>query len=320
MSQDADYGKSGMGWAGGAYRPVGELAIPVTDMGFQLSDMCYDAVHVRNGKFFRLTDHLDRFDHSLNVRRYDRFEDSSGNLGPLTRVRVHEILNGCVARAGLKDSMITFLATRGTPAGARKDLRTATNRFMAWAVPYHGITTDEEMAGGCDLIIPETIRIPHAAVDPTVKNFGRLDFVRALYEAYDRGGDYALLLDTDGYLTEGRGWNIFVLKDGRLLSPDRGVLEGVTRKTVIEIAAKMNIEASLARITPDDIKSADEAFLSSTAGGVMPVRSVDGQSIGAGDAPGPVTQRMTDLYWALHDDPAYATPVDYAAGDAAAAE
>ena len=311
------YGKSGVGYADGEFCPVGELSIPVTDMGFQLSDMCYDAVHVWNGRFFRLDVHLDRFDKSLEIRRYANFDapDGPAGGGALSRERVAHVLHACVAKAGLQSSMITFLATRGTPSGARKDLRTAVNRFMVWAVPFHGIITDDEMETGCDLVIPETIRIPAEAVDPTVKNFGRLDFVRALYEAYDRGGDYALLLDTDGNLTEGRGWNIFVLKDGKLLSPDRGVLEGITRQTVIELAESMNLEAGLARISADDVRSADEAFMSSTAGGIMPVKSIDGNVLGSGGAPGPVTQRITEMYWALHDDPAYSTPVDYSLAD-----
>ncbi len=310
-TMDKGYGTAGVGYTDGNYMPVGDLSIPVTDMGFQLSDMCYDAVHVWNGRFFRLKDHLDRFEKSLEIRRYD--------LG-MTRDEMAEVLHACVAKAGLQASMVTFLATRGTPSGARKDLRTANNRCMVWAVPFHGIITEDEMQSGCDLIIPETIRIPAAAVDPTVKNFGRLDFVRALYEAYDRGGDYALLLDTDGYVTEGRGWNIFVLKDGKLMSPDRGVLEGITRQTVIELAAEMNVEAGLGRITAEEIKSADEAFLSSTAGGIMPVRAIDGQVLGAGDGPGPVTQRVTEMYWALHDDPAYSTPVNYDLATTDAAE
>jgi branched-chain amino acid aminotransferase len=209
----------------------------------------------------------------------------------------------------LADAFIMLIATRGTPEGANKDLRTCQNRLIAWATPYHAIVSDEELEQGCDIIVADTIRIPSGAVDPTVKNFGRLDFVGALFEAYERNADYAVLLDADGCITEGRGWNIFALRGGRLLSPESGVLEGITRKTVLELCAELNIEGRLARITAEELRGADEVFLSSTAGGVIPVKSIDGKAVGDG-APGPVTQRLTELYWKLHEDPELSTPVN----------
>lgn len=301
------YGAAGIGYMDGAYMPVSEMRMPVTDMGFQLGDMCYDAVHVRKGRFFRLEDHLDRWDRSIEERRYT-------SLG-YDRQQVTEVLHGCVARAGLRDSMITFVATRGSPTTAHKDLRTCTNRFMVWALPYHAVIAAEEVEKGCDIVVADTIRIPPESVNPTVKNFGRLDFVRALFEAYDREARYAVLLDRENYVTEGRGWNIFVLRDGVLLTPDRGVLEGITRRTVLELAAKLNIESRAAKVPAQTLRAADEVFISSTAGGIMPVRAIDGDPVGDG-TPGPVTTRIKDLYWAMHEDPTFSTPVRYELADA----
>ena len=119
-----------------------------------------------------------------------------------------------------------------------------------------------------------------------------------------------VLLDREDNVTEGRGWNIFVLRDGVLMSPDRGVLEGITRKTVLELAAKMNIDCRLTKVPVDDMRKADEVFISSTAGGIMPVRSIDKVAVGDG-APGPVTMRLREMYWKLHEDPAYSTSVRY---------
>jgi branched-chain amino acid aminotransferase len=212
--------------------------------------------------------------------------------------------------------MITFVATRGSPATAHKDLRTCKNRFMVWAVPYYQVFSEAEASGGSDIIVAKTIRIPPEAVDPTIKNFGRLDFVRALFEAYDREAKYALLLDQEDNVTEGRGWNIFVLRDGMLMSPDRGVLEGITRKTVVELAARMNIDCRLTKVPVADMRKADEVFISSTAGGIMPVRSIDKVAVGDG-APGPVTMRLREMYWKLHEDPVYSTPVRYELAPAA---
>lgn len=307
MRDENEYGGSGIGFMDGDYLPVSEMRIPVTDMGFQLADMCYDAVHVRNGRFFRLNDHLDRWERSIVERRYE-------TLG-YDRDQVADVLHRCVAEAGLRDSMITFVATRGSPVSAHKDLRTCKNRFMVWALPYYAAIESDEVETGCDIVVAETVRIPLGSVDPTVKNFGRLDFVRALFEAYDRDARYSVLLDQDGYVTEGRGWNIFMLRDGILLSPDRGVLEGITRQSVMELSAKLNIESRLAQIPVDTLKSAEEVFLTSTAGGVMPVRRIDHQLIGDG-SPGPVTTRLKQMYWDLHDDPAYTTEVRYDLADA----
>ncbi len=300
MADTTEYGADGVGFMDGEYMSFSELRIPVTDMGFQLADMCYDAVHVWKGRFFRLDDHLDRFMQGIEKRRYD-------TLGQ-DRDAIADICHGCVARLGLDDAFLMLIATRGTPMGPNKDLRTCKNRLIAWATPYHAIVSDTEMANGCDIVVADTIRIPPGAVDPTVKNFGRLDFVGALFEAYDRNADYAVLLDEDGGVTEGRGWNIFSLSGGVLTSPDSGVLEGITRKTVLELSDALNIQGRLARLPVEELRGADEVFMSSTAGGIMPVRAIDGQAVGDG-APGPVTLRLTDLYWKLHDDQAFTTPV-----------
>ena len=297
-----------MGYMDGAYLAVAEMRLPVTDMGFQLGDMCYDAIHVHNGCFFRLKDHLDRWEHSVAERRYT-------SLG-LNREQVGDILNGCVARAGLTEAMVTFVATRGSPSTAHKDLRTCTNRFMVWALPYYTVFSGPEADKGSDIVVAETVRIPPESVDPTIKNFGRLDFVRALFEAYDRDAKYAVLLDQDGNLTEGRGWNIFVLNGGALMSPDRGVLQGITRKTVVELTRTLNIDCRLTKVPVNALREADEVFITSTAGGIMPVRSVDKKLIGDG-LPGPVTMRIRDKYWKLHEDPDYSTPVRYDAAIAA---
>ncbi|MFQ5764752.1 MAG: aminotransferase class IV, partial [Rhodospirillales bacterium] len=264
---DHAYGADGVGYMDGEYMPFSELRIPVTDMGFQLADMCYDAVHVTDGRFFRLDDHLDRFQRFIDERGYE-------TLGH-DRDAITRVLHGCVARTGLRDAFLMLIATRGAPASAKKDLRTCRNRLMAWATAYHAVVSEDEMQLGCDIIIADTIRIPPEAVDPTLKNFGRLDFVRALFEAYEKGSNYALLLDEDGLVTEGRGWNIFALTQGRLVSPETGVLEGITRRTVVELSAKLNIDARLGPLHVDELRAADETFLTSTAGGIMPVRSID---------------------------------------------
>ena len=123
-----------------------ELRLPVSDMGFQLSDMCYDAIHVKDGRFFRLSDHMDRWERSLAERRYETLGYDCD--------AVTDVLHGCVARAGLKDSMVTVIATRGTPETGHKDLRTCKNRLIAWALPYCSVVTEDDAPESCTVERP----------------------------------------------------------------------------------------------------------------------------------------------------------------------
>ncbi|MBS35540.1 MAG: branched-chain amino acid transferase [Thiotrichales bacterium] len=293
---------SGVGFMDGRYRPRGELCLPITDLGFLLSDMAYDALHVRNGSFFRLQDHLDRFERSIARRRYTNF--------PHGRDEMCEILFECVRRSGLRDAMVMMVATRGDQVGYSKDLRLCKNRFMAWSSPYYGVVSNDEMTNGTSITVSGVQRIPPESVDPTVKNFARLDFCEALWDAYDKDCTHAVLVDDEGHLTEGRGWNLFVYRNGEIVTPQAGVLEGITRATVIELARRGNIDARLALIDENDLRSADEVFITSSAGGIIPVIRVDDIPVGDG-SPGPVTERLQDLYRAAHDDPRYATPIEY---------
>ena len=302
MNNPSAYGNEGCGYMDGEYLPMSEMSLPVTDLGFQLSDMCYDALHVHNGRYFRMDDHLDRFQRAIEERRYLTLDTDRHGFA--------DILQECASKSGLRNAMVTIVATRGTPSSGHKDLRSCQNRLMVWVVPYYSVVTEEESHTGCDIVVATTLRIPPEAVDPTIKNYGRLDFVRSLFEAYDREANYAVLLDSDGNVTEGRGWNIFGLQRGRLVSPDEGVLPGITRKTVIELAEQLNIDAQLDKMTANDLRAAEEVFLTSTAGGIVPVRSIDGEILGEGEA-GPVTQRLTKMYWDLHEDDAYSTPIHY---------
>ncbi len=292
---------TGIGWIDGVFKPRREVALPTTDMGFKLCDMCYDAVHVWRGRFFRLEDHLDRFERSVARRRFN-FR--------LDRDRVREILTECVRRAGLRDSMTMIIATRGDMGGPGFDLRNCESRFIAWADPYYGVVSEAQALEGVPVVISRVPRVPKDSIDPTVKNFARIDFADALFDAYDRGVEHALLLDHQGNVTEGRGWNVFAVFGGTLVTPDSGVLEGITRRTVLELCDRTNLEARVAVLPGREIAGADEVFMASTAGGLMPVTRIDDTVIGRG-TPGPATRRLTELYWGLHEDPAYTTAVAY---------
>ncbi len=127
MTEQAAYGSAGVGFMDGAFTALSELRLPVTDMGFQLGDMCYDVVHVWKGRFFRLDDHLERWQSSLAERRYD-------TLG-YDREAVADVLHGCVARAGLTESMVTVIATGTTSTGESRG-RPHVPRRRGWMGPW----------------------------------------------------------------------------------------------------------------------------------------------------------------------------------------
>jgi branched-chain amino acid aminotransferase len=153
-------------------------------------------------------------------------------------------------------------------------------------------------------------RIPAESVDPAIKNYHWLDLVMGQFEAYDRGGETGVLIDSQGNIMEGPGFNIFIVKDSELTTPAKGVLEGITRKTAIELATEYGYRVIQDTLAPDRARSADEVFATSTAGGIVPITKIDDQIIGSG-VTGPITQKLQDGYWALHNDQRYTSKIDY---------
>jgi branched-chain amino acid aminotransferase len=289
----------GAAWQRGAYVPIAQAAIPMTDWGFLRSDATYDVVTVWDGAFFRLDAHLQRF-----LRSCERFRLDPGRSAD----EIAAILAQCVRLAGLRNAYVEMICTRGQPPWGSRDPRQAVNQFYAFAVPYVWIADEEQRARGLNVVVSDVQRIPAASVDPTAKNYHWNDLTMGLLQALDAGGDTVLLTDAAGHVVEGPGFNVFAVCEGRLVTPRDGVLEGITRRTVIEIAESMGIPVELRALPAAQLRAADEAFLSSSGGGVLPVTRVDGRPVGSGK-PGALTARILERYWAWHRDPRYSTPV-----------
>lgn len=299
--RDARDYPQGVAFMDGQYLPISEAKISVLDWGFLHSDATYDTVHVWNGAFFRLDLHLDRFFASMTALRM---------AIPLDRTEVAKVLHRCVALSGLRRSYVEMICTRGSSPTFSRDPRDATNRFVAFAVPYGSIATPEQMARGLHLAISNVVRIPGRSVDPSVKNYHWLDLVRGLYQAYDAEADTALLLDEDGNVAEGPGFNVFAAKDGGLTTPQKDVLPGITRRCVFDLCAEMDVPVAARALTPDALRRSDEVFITSTAGGIMPVSRIDGRPVGSGSV-GPITRRLWQVYWDRHDYPLWCDPLEY---------
>lgn len=293
---------AGVAWIEGEYVPIAEARIPILDAGFVRSDLTYDVVAVWDGKFFRLDDHLDRLERGCERLRL---------RSPKGRAETEEILEQVVARSGLRQSYVETVITRGVPSPGERDPRRFENRFYAYAIPYVWIQRPEQQEAGAKVVVArDTVRVSPGAIDPTVKNFMWGDFVRGLFEAYDRDAVLPLLADGAGNVTEGPGVNVFVVRDGALATPERGVLEGITRRTVLDIAAELGIDARVGLVPVSALYDAEEIFLTSTAGGVMPVAELDGRPVGRGGV-GELTARIRATYWDWHDDPRFTRSIDY---------
>jgi branched-chain amino acid aminotransferase len=244
----------GCAWIEGQYVPIADARIPILDTGFTRSDCTYDVAAVWKGRFFRLDDHIDRL---LSGCARIRLTPPAG------REEIRSIMIETVRRSEIRDAYVEAVITRGVPGPGERDPRGWASRLYAYAIPYVWIVRPElQDDGSVNVIIARnTRRIPAGSVDPTVKNFHWGDMVRGLYEAYDRGGSLVVLPDADGFVTEGPGFNVFAVTGGELYTPARGVLLGITRRTVLET--------------------------------------------------GPVTRRIREQYWDLHQDPALSFAVDY---------
>jgi branched-chain amino acid aminotransferase len=290
-------------FADGGYVAPEDAKVSLFDWGFTRSDATYDVASVWQGAFFRLDDHLDRFYASLAKLRLQV---------PHTRAEVRAILHGCVRAAGLRDAYVAMVCTRGVPPRGARDPRLATNRFYAYALPVVWIAPPEKQRTGIDLHVSARQRIAPESVDPTVKNYNWLDLVQSLFDAYDRGRDTSCVVDAAGNLTEGPGFNLFVVDGGVVRTPERGVLEGVSRRTAIELCRRLDIALRIESVPATALEHCSEVFITSTGGGVLPIAKIDGRALP--QFPGPITTRLQQAYWAMHAEPAHRDPVDY--GDA----
>jgi branched-chain amino acid aminotransferase len=275
----------------GKYCSPEQAHISVFDIGFTHSDVVYDVVSVCDDIFFRLDDHIDRFLSSCEGVRLDC---------PYNEEEIEEILANCVSRGGVGDNAyVAMVLTRGryTKEGEQnRNIFKTVPTFIAYAVPYVRIASLAKQKIGLHIVVSKTPRIPSECVDARYKNYHWGDLTRGLMEAHDAGADNAVLCSLDGYLSEGPGFNLFFVSDGCIYTPENNVLMGITRQTVIDLAVELDVPLEVGSYRSESLLKADEAFICSTAGGIMPVARVDGRELGNGH-PGRLTSALREMYW-----------------------
>jgi branched-subunit amino acid aminotransferase/4-amino-4-deoxychorismate lyase len=298
---DAAIWPDGAAFIDGDYVPIAEAKIPILDWGFLRSDCTYDVVHVWAGRFFRLDHHLDRFTKNVEALRLRL---------PLGRDEITAVLMRLMRLTGLRDAYVELICTRGVPPKGSRDPRRCQNQFYAFVIPFLWIATEEQRARGLHVHVSAIPRIPPQSINPRIKNFHWGDMNRALFEAFEAGCELPVLVDYDGNVSEGPGFNLFMVRDGLVTTPEGTCLDGITRQTALDLLAEQNVKLVIGAFSPDQLRAADEAFITSTAGGIVPVTRIDHRPVGDGE-PGPVTTRLKNLYWQRHDQGWDGTPIDY---------
>jgi len=281
--------------------PITEAKISIMEPTFTKSDVVYDTISSYKGYIFRLDDHLQRFESSFRAMQLNP---------PYSFDEIRHIVAEMIMRSDFENTCVTLMATRGPFIDlANRDIRKCKNGLMAVCVPYYWVLGEDKQTTGVNMVITDNQRVPLEAIDAKVKNFNWMDLTRALLEAYEKGGDSAMLCTPDGYLSEGPGFNVWLAKNGKLYTPLGNLLEGVTRRSVFELATEIGADPVEKPLTPEDLRTADEAFTSTTAGGITPVTQIDGKTLGNG-APGILTTRLMEEYWSRREEGWHGTRVE----------
>ncbi len=271
----------------GRLTPASGPHLSALDRGFTLGDGVFDTIRAVQGRPFRLRDHLERLQRSAATLEMPLPAGIDG---------LADAISELLEAKGLVDAMVRVTLTRGVPAerGLMPPSSPSPNLAIS-ATPFH--QQPEERYGTGFTAVLSTIRRNETSPLSYVKSCNYLDSVLARMEAARRGADEAVMLNCAGHLACGTSSNLFLVAQGRLITPslECGVLDGITRRTVIELAGKMGIGVSQERIPLQALLEAEETFVTNSAVGIMPLVALDGEAIGQG-APGPTTLRLRSAY------------------------
>jgi branched-chain amino acid aminotransferase len=269
-------------WINGKFFDKAEAKVSVYDHGLLYGDGVFEGIRVYYGKVFRLKQHMDRlYDSARSIWLEIPMSKEALTAAVEETVRVNEKQNG----------YIRLVVTRGS-GSLGLDPRKCDPQMII-IVDDISLYPQELYENGLEIITAATIRSHPAALSPRVKSLNYLNNILAKIEAIRGGCLEALMLNHKGEVAECTGDNVFVVKGGQIRTPpiDAGILEGVTRNAVMELATAAGMDVREMVLTRHDIFTADEFFLTGTAAEIIPVVKCDGRPIGNGK-PGPVTKQL----------------------------
>lgn len=276
-------------WINGKLVPSEQATVSVFDHGLLYGDGVFEGMRIYGGKVFRLEEHLERLYESARAICLEM---------PIGIEELAEATNATVAENDLEDGYIRLLVTRGSGTLGLDPNRCSDPQVIIIADKIT-LYPAEFYEKGLEIITSSVIRNHPAALSPRIKSLNYLNNILAKIEGLQAGCVEALMLNHKGEVAECTGDNIFVIKKGELLTPplDAGILGGITRDVVLELAEQEAIPTLETALTKHDIYVADEVFLTGSAAEVVPVVKVDSRVIGDG-VPGPITEKLRERFHA----------------------
>jgi branched-chain amino acid aminotransferase len=264
-----------------------DAKISVYDHGLLYGDGVFEGMRSYGGKVFRLEQHLERLWNSAKAIALEI---------PMSRPAMAKAVNDTLAANSIADGYIRLVVTRGAGSLGLDPNRTSHPQVII-ITDHIALYPDDFYQNGLEIITASTMRNHPAALSPRIKSLNYLNNILAKVEGLQAGCVEALMLNHKGEVAECTGDNIFLVRGGVLLTPptDAGILEGITRDAVIELARKANYEVREVALTRHDVYIADECFLTGSAAEVIPVVKVDRRKIGAG-VPGAVTRDLIERF------------------------
>lgn len=274
----------------GSYYSEQDAKVSVFDHGLLYGDGIFEGIRIYHGRVFKLKEHIDRLFASAKAILLTM---------PMTHAELMKATVDTCRENNLKDGYIRLLVTRGVgnlglnPNKCKKaSVIIIADKIQLYPKEYYD--------NGLQIVTVPTTRNLHSALNPAIKSLNYLNNILAKIEANNAGCEEAIMLNSEGYVAECTGDNVFILKQGKMFTPplSAGALYGITRNTVIDLARAAGIEVTEPNLTRYDLFNADECFLTGTGAEIVPVVKIDGRVIGDGK-PGKITRMLEESYHSL---------------------
>jgi branched-chain amino acid aminotransferase len=274
----------------GKYYDEKNAKISVFDHGLLYGDGIFEGIRAYNGRVFKLKEHIDRLFYSAKAILLTI---------PISHAQMMQAVVETCRRNKIRDGYIRLVVTRGVGGLGlnpnrckRPSVIIIADKIQLYPPPFY--------ERGLEIITVPTVRNLHSALNPAIKSLNYLNNILAKIEANNGGCEEAIMLNSEGYVSECTGDNVFIIKAGQMFTPplSAGALYGITRSVVMEMAREGSIEVSEPNLTRYDLFNADECFLTGTGAELIPVVKIDGRVIGNGK-PGPITKSLVAKYKAL---------------------
>ena len=284
----------------GKYYPKSQAKISVYDHGLLYGDGVFEGIRAYNGVVFKLKEHINRLYRSAHAIMLQI---------PLTKEEMVQAVLGTLRKNKLSTAYIRLVVTRGV-GDLGLDPRKCPKPSIIIITDIISLHAGEAKEKGITAMISWVKRNPVDTTTHEIKSLNYLNSVLAKIEANINGVDEAICLDKNGFVVEGVGENLFIVKNGKILTPPSctGALAGITAQVVIKLAKKLGYDVTETNITPFQLFTADEVFFTGTAAEIVPIREVNKRQIGNG-SPGPVTKRLMAEFHKIVLDPKEGVPI-----------